>query len=77
MLDYVADWLSLGLRWLHVIAGIAWIGTSFHFVALDNHLTPPRDPADRKRGVHGGGGGFTAAASTGRRSIFWGHGASR
>jgi uncharacterized membrane protein len=63
MSDYVADWLSLGLRWLHVIAGIAWIGTSFHFVALDNHLTPPRDPADRTRGVHGEvwgvhGGGF-------------------
>jgi uncharacterized membrane protein len=60
---YVADWLSLGLRWLHVIAGIAWIGTSFHFVALDNRLVPPRDPADRKRGVHGEvwgvhGGGF-------------------
>ena len=60
---YVADWLSLGLRWLHVIAGIAWIGTSFHFVALDNHLAPPRDPADRARGAHGEawgvhGGGF-------------------
>jgi uncharacterized membrane protein len=60
---YVLEWLSLGLRWLHVIAGVAWIGASFHFVALDNHLGPPRDPADRARGVHGEvwsvhGGGF-------------------
>jgi uncharacterized membrane protein len=63
---YVVEWLSLGLRWLHVIAGIAWIGASFHFVALDNHLRPPRDPADRARGVHGEvwsvhGGGFYRA----------------
>jgi uncharacterized membrane protein len=60
---YVLEWLSLGLRWLHVIAGIAWIGTSFHVVSLDNRLVPPRDPADRARGVHGEawglhGGGF-------------------
>jgi uncharacterized membrane protein len=63
---YVVEWLSLGLRWLHVIAGIAWIGTSFHVVALDNRLRPPRDPADRARGVHGEawglhGGGFYRA----------------
>ena len=63
---YVLEWLSLGLRWLHVIAGIAWIGASFHFVALDNHLGPPRDPADRARGVDGEvwsvhGGGFYRA----------------
>jgi uncharacterized membrane protein len=60
---YVVDWLNLGLRWLHVIAGIAWIGASFHIVSLDNRLVPPRDPADRARGVHGEawglhGGGF-------------------
>jgi uncharacterized membrane protein len=63
---YVLEWLSLGLRWLHVIAGIAWIGASFHFVALDNHLGPPRDPRDRARGVDGEvwsvhGGGFYRA----------------
>lgn len=63
---YILEWLSLGLRWLHVIAGIAWIGASFHFVALDNRLNPPRDPEDRARGVHGEvwsvhGGGFYRA----------------
>jgi uncharacterized membrane protein len=60
--DYWWDWLGLGFRWLHVIAAMAWIGASFYFIALDNHLEPPRDPNDAKRGiggeaweVHGGG----------------------
>jgi uncharacterized membrane protein len=42
---------------------MAWIGASFYFIALDNHLEPPRDPEDAKRGVGGEawevhGGGF-------------------
>ena len=50
-------------RWLHVIAAIAWIGASFYFIALDNHLEPPTDPRDARRGVGGEawevhGGGF-------------------
>jgi len=59
---YIADWLSLLIRWLHVIAGVAWIGSSFYFVWLDDHLQPPRDPAADDKGiggevwsVHGGG----------------------
>jgi uncharacterized membrane protein len=61
--DYVQDWAELLLRWLHVIAGIVWIGTSFYFVALDNHLRPPRDRRRRDEGVAGDtweihGGGF-------------------
>ena len=60
---YVREWLDLLLRWLHVIAGIVWIGTSFYFVALDNHLAPPRDGPDVEKGVGGEaweihGGGF-------------------
>jgi uncharacterized membrane protein len=60
---YATDWLDLTLRWLHVIAAIVWIGTSFYFVALDNHLMPPEDERDRERGVGGEsweihGGGF-------------------
>jgi uncharacterized membrane protein len=50
------------VRWLHIIAGIAWIGSSFYFVWLDNSLEPlgEREPADpRVAGelwaVHGGG----------------------
>jgi uncharacterized membrane protein len=55
---YLQDWLDLLLRWLHVIAAMVWIGTSFYFVALDNHLRPPRDERDvggEAWEIHGGG----------------------
>jgi uncharacterized membrane protein len=62
---YANEWLQFLARWLHVVAGIVWIGTSFYFVALDNHLRPPADPGTRsvERGVGGEvweihGGGF-------------------
>ena len=60
---YLLDWLSLLLRWLHLITGIAWIGASFYFVWLDNHLQPPAEEEARSRGVDGElwavhGGGF-------------------
>jgi uncharacterized membrane protein len=60
---YLADWLDLLIRWLHVIAAIAWIGTSFYFVLLDQSLRRPKDPADETAGVAGElwevhGGGF-------------------
>ena len=60
---YVVDWLNMLVRWLHLIAGIAWIGASFYFVMLDNSLTPPVKEEDRRRGVFGElwavhGGGF-------------------
>jgi uncharacterized membrane protein len=42
---------------------MAWIGASFYFIALDNHLEPPKDPEDARRGIGGEaweihGGGF-------------------
>jgi uncharacterized membrane protein len=60
---YANEWLQFLARWLHVVAGIVWIGTSFYFVALDNHLRPPADAGDAERGVGGEsweihGGGF-------------------
>jgi len=60
---YVTEWLDLLARWLHVIAAIVWIGTSFYFVALDNHLRPPRGRSAAGEGVGGEaweihGGGF-------------------
>ena len=63
MEGYVVDWLNLGVRWLHFIAGVAWIGASLYFVMLDMSLAPPQNPADAKRGVFGElwavhGGGF-------------------
>jgi uncharacterized membrane protein len=57
--SYIAEWLSLLTRWVHLITGIAWIGASFYFVWLDNHLEP--HPGENKRisgelwSVHGGG----------------------
>ena len=48
---YLREWLDLLLRWLHVIAGMVWIGTSFYFVALDSHLRPSRGPGGRRRVV--------------------------
>ena len=47
---YANEWLSFLARWLHVMAGIVWIGTSFYFVALDNHL---RENISWE--IHGGG----------------------
>ncbi len=63
MESYVIEWLGLLLRWLHLIVGVAWIGSSFYFVWLDNHLRPPQDEALRRKGVAGElwavhGGGF-------------------
>ena len=63
MTGYILSWLSLVVRWLHFTAGIAWIGTSFYFVWLDDNLTRPRHPEDEKGGVNGElwsvhGGGF-------------------
>jgi uncharacterized membrane protein len=61
--SYTTDWLDLVFRWFHVIAAIVWIGTSFYFVALDNHLHEPERESDRAEGVSGEsweihGGGF-------------------
>jgi uncharacterized membrane protein len=60
---YVTDWLNILLRWLHVVAAIAWIGASFYFVYLDLSLRPPKRREDAERGVGGEfwavhGGGF-------------------
>ena len=63
MENYIGDWLNLLLRWLHVITGIAWIGSSFYFVWLDNSLVRPAAQDLKDKGVDGElwavhGGGF-------------------
>ena len=60
---YLLDWANLLLRWAHVIVAIAWIGSSFYFVFLDNSLTKPEAPDLKAKGVDGElwavhGGGF-------------------
>ena len=59
---YASDWLQLLIRWIHLITGIAWIGSSFYFVWLDNSLLAPKAQEDADKGiggelwaVHGGG----------------------
>ncbi|PHQ97021.1 MAG: cysteine desulfurase [Marinosulfonomonas sp.] len=61
-MDYVIleAWLEFAVRWVHVITGIAWIGSSFYFIALDLGL---KKSPDRRQNVHGEewqvhGGGF-------------------
>jgi uncharacterized membrane protein len=55
----LTEWSSLILRWLHVVAGIAWIGSSFYFIHLDLSLKPraglPEGVAGEAWQVHGGG----------------------
>ena len=63
MEGYVLDWVNLLLRWAHVITAIAWVGSSFYFVFLDNSLTRPTAPDLTQKGVDGElwavhGGGF-------------------
>ncbi|SLN49307.1 urate hydroxylase PuuD [Roseisalinus antarcticus] len=59
MYDFAAlwDWVGFAVRWVHVITAIAWIGSSFYFVALDLGLNRKiKGPADGEEWqVHGGG----------------------
>ncbi len=61
MYDLLAmgEWLEFAVRWLHVITAIAWIGSSFYFIALDLGLHRDRNLASGADGeewqVHGGG----------------------
>ncbi|HEY4988688.1 MAG TPA: urate hydroxylase PuuD, partial [Opitutaceae bacterium] len=61
---HLIEMLGMLLRWLHVVAGIAWVGSSFYFVWLDNSLDPPETDSDAAdKGVSGElwavhGGGF-------------------
>lgn len=58
---YLIDWISLILRFLHVVTAIAWIGASFYFIWLDNTLqSPPQWKKDKGISgdlwaIHGGG----------------------
>lgn len=56
---FLLDWLNLLLRWAHILVGVAWIGTSFYFIALDYSLRKDLKDDDGIMGsswlVHGGG----------------------
>src|ERR1700751_4395703 len=55
----LTEWASVLVRWLHVIAAIGWIGSSFYFIHLDLSLKPRDGLPDGVKGeawqVHGGG----------------------
>ncbi|WP_443191608.1 urate hydroxylase PuuD [Pseudomonas indica] len=55
---HLTEWLNLGIRWIHMITGIAWIGASFYFVWLENNLNRS-NPREGLSGdlwaIHGGG----------------------
>ncbi len=61
MYDYAAiwEWVAFAVRWLHVITAIAWIGSSFYFIALDLGLRKvpnlPVGAHGEEWQVHGGG----------------------
>ncbi len=61
MYDMVAmgAWIEFAIRWVHVITAIAWIGSSFYFIALDLGLHRDRNLKSGADGeewqVHGGG----------------------
>ena len=53
-MNYVAqEWLNLVLRWVHVFAGIMWVGATYYFTWLDRrfHTTDP----EQVWMVHSGG----------------------
>ena len=53
------EWMAFAVRWLHVITAIAWIGSSFYFIALDLGLRQreglPQGAHGEEWQVHGGG----------------------
>ena len=55
----LTEWASLILCWLHAVAAIGWIGSSFYFIHLDLSLQPDRNLPEGVFGeawqVHGGG----------------------
>ncbi len=53
------EWLNLLIRWIHVVAGIMWVGTSLFFVWMENNLKkgpgPDGSHVEELKMVHGGG----------------------
>jgi uncharacterized membrane protein len=54
---YLLEWVNLLVRWAHVVVGIAWIGASFYFIWLDNHLEASKSGefSGELYAIHGGG----------------------
>lgn len=76
---HYSEWLHLCVRWLHIIAGVAWIGSSFYFNWLEGNLDRRQKPSSGLAGslwaVHGGGFyhivKYTLAPSTLPETLHW------
>jgi uncharacterized membrane protein len=59
LFPFITAWAEFAVRWLHVITAIAWIGSSFYFIALDLGLRKAQHLSPKVHGeqwqVHGGG----------------------
>lgn len=55
---HLLQWFSMNLRWFHLVTGAAWIGASFYFNWLNNHVRPPESADAGVKGevwaIHGG-----------------------
>ncbi|MCB1451129.1 MAG: urate hydroxylase PuuD [Nitratireductor sp.] len=79
MIELLWEWLNFAARWLHVITGIAWIGSSFYFIALDLSLKKreglPAGVYGDTWQVHGGGFyhmmKYTVAPATMPEELTW------
>ena len=57
-LGHIHEWMNIIIRWLHITFGIAWIGTSFFFVLMENSLHKNKNRPELKGDMwmlHGGG----------------------
>ena len=59
---FVLDWANLLLRWAQAVVAIAWIGSSFYFVFLENSMLPPTAPKPQGRADRGVGPGLPGRA---------------
>ena len=79
MAAHLGEWVNLALRWVHVVTGVAWIGTSFYFNWLNSRLAPPELPEPGVAGelwsVHGGGFyrvvKYTVAPGSLPHTLYW------
>jgi uncharacterized membrane protein len=51
----VSEWLNLAFRWIHVFAGIMWVGTTYYFTWLDGQLRAAERRGSQVWMVHSGG----------------------
>lgn len=57
-LGHIYEWMNIIVRWMHITFGIAWIGTSFFFVFMENSLHKNKNKPELKGDLwmlHGGG----------------------